>query len=767
MAEELKIRVTGDTTQARHEFQALGEDAATNIKKLQAAIASVRADKLGADFIGAKEDAEQFKKAIQALNVTLAENKARKMFDDLANDGRGSSKIMKEAFVTASSEIIESWGVDGDIANELGKMFVKLPAGAIAAGVGIVAAFLAAAAAVGTVIVAAGKMIETAEKIGTKSKDDFDEFAKSLKEVGYEVTAVDRALSQELSESVAQVKAATDGLFLILIRESGPELIQLLKNTVRFLNDLGPAAVAFGDNLAIAFVGASAALTTFGSNAAKIAGGFAKLISSNPLTVAQGILDLINVDQAFKDQLVKDFAEIAAIRKKAQEDAGKGFTGFDSNDKGPTAKERAEARERAEEAIFKMRNRFATVNLRDLDAQRAATDEYTKSLEDQIAVLKDTIKFGELQSRTFRELARQGKEAAKEVLDLQYEISELELTTLGSFYDTERIIIAARAKLQRERANDKLKQITDEVAAALWANRQIETDDEAVAAQKLRNIEALNALLEEKQKEHQARIRAINRGEKVDTERATPGSARNALGDAFADEFDSAGKKLSRFATIVAGVKAKVAADLKSLGTTGGQSLQVLGGMVVQLGANMAQAGFAAFISGKSIGESMKQAAAAGIAAIAQLAAVEAVKNLAWGLHAAGLTFIPGYQAAGAAVPNFFASAAAWGSLAAGAGLAAAALSRSGGGTAGGGALGNQLASNSAANNQTTEERIRFTERDGRGVAQGNVIITLVTDQAQTVKNVEMGVLKSYRQKGTVKQVLDNQTGGIPITTAG
>jgi hypothetical protein len=230
------------------------------------------------------------------------------------------------------------------------------------------------------------------------------------------------------------------------------------------------------------------------------------------------------------------------------------------------------------------------------------------------------------------------------------------------------------------------------------------------------------------------------------------------------DELGETGKKLTGLAAITAGVKAKIQADLKALGTTGGQSLQVLGGMVSQLGINMLQTGFAAFTSGKSIGQAMKQAAAVGIAAIAQLAAVEAVRNLAWGLHAAGLTFLPGFQSAGGGVPNFFASAAAWGSLAAGAGIAAAALSRSGSSAASGGALGNQLASNSEANRGTEVTR-RFVERDGHGIPQGDVIIVAIeSNEDVRIKNYERMTLQSYRQGGAQRQTLDAHVSGIPIT---
>src|SRR5689334_959863 len=108
MADELKFRVTGDTG-----------DAVTEVKRLQAEIASFNAAKLKAEFNGAKEEAKAAGDAIKKLQVDLAGLKATALRDKHVPDAQNSSRIMKEAFETGASEIIESWGVDGDIANEL------------------------------------------------------------------------------------------------------------------------------------------------------------------------------------------------------------------------------------------------------------------------------------------------------------------------------------------------------------------------------------------------------------------------------------------------------------------------------------------------------------------------------------------------------------------------------------------------------------------------------------------------------------------------
>lgn len=298
---------------------------------LERALATVNQETLHA--LRAQNQLAQVQARLQreSEGVTTAFVRVRHSVAGIGPAAAGSSRIAREAFITASSEIIESWGVDGDIANELGKMFYNLPVQAKLAIAGVVGGFVVAGAAVAAVIVTTNEMLDVAKRVGTESKEDFDKLARSIKDAGFEVTALDRVMSQDLTKAADEVKAATDGLFLVLIRESGPELIQLLKNTTKFLNELGPAATVFGDNLAIAFVGASAALTTFGSNAGKTFKALLSLLSTNPLQVQKGITDLFNLDAAFKDELIKTYAEIEQIRKKAREDAEKGFRGFKGN----------------------------------------------------------------------------------------------------------------------------------------------------------------------------------------------------------------------------------------------------------------------------------------------------------------------------------------------------------------------------------------------------------------------------------------------------
>lgn len=125
---------------------------------------------------------------------------------------------------------------------------------------GIVAAFAVMAVGIAATVKLTEGMIDTAEKVGTKSKDDFDKFNKSVKESHNVITETDRALSQQLIATLDQVKAATDSLFVVLIRESGPALIVMLQNVVTVLNDLQPAAHSVGQMLSWAFNAGSGAI---------------------------------------------------------------------------------------------------------------------------------------------------------------------------------------------------------------------------------------------------------------------------------------------------------------------------------------------------------------------------------------------------------------------------------------------------------------------------------------------------------------------------
>lgn len=712
--ENLTLRIGADT-----------KDAQIELKQLQAAILQVRADKLGAEFVGDKQAADAFRQSLRALNVTLADLKAEKAFDALGQGVEKNSKIAKEALTTLSSEVIESWGVDGDIANELGRMFTDLPKGAIAAGVAIVGAFVVTAAAIAGVVAVASQMIDVAGEVGTKSKEDFDKFAKSAREAGVEITTTDRALSQELLRSVEQVKAASDGLFLVLIRESGPELNELLKTTTKFLKEMVPVAKDFGYVLSEAFIYASAGLRTFIQTRELLA------IALNNPTVGLGLLSSIGVDQFLSNvKIVRE--EIEKLRNTDLPPAT-----FDSKEKGP---DREAARERAEKLLDRMnaeRQRDVTQNLRDNDVLRAATDAYVRSLNIKIDRQKGFVALIEGQSREYVRGVNLAIEAGRELFEMQTRTAEIELQRLGTFFGNEVVIAQARAELERQNENARYE----------IARREIETNIENNAT-KVEALRLYHAQLEELERQHQATLAEIKRSEQLTTERGQFGTARNVFGDAFADELQRNGARMRAFAALVKDVSRSASADIGNLGTIGSRAFGSLAAGLGEVVRNFV-------LTGQTGPAALRRVTAAVLAEVAQQAAVKAIFELAAGF--ASLFLNPAEAAA------HFQAAALYGSVAAVAGVAGRAVAPAAA-AAGGGALGNQLANNSAAN-QSTETQYRYVDRDGRGVAQGNLIITIKTDQAQQIANVERAAITSYRQGGALRQITDNANGGLPITT--
>jgi hypothetical protein len=89
-------------------------------------------------------------------------------------------------------------------------------------------------------------IIDVADKVGTDSRDDFEELQKSMARVGETITLIDHGLSQELLKSAEDVKTAFDAMFVEMLRIEGPALILLFNQVVKFIREqLIPAADSF------------------------------------------------------------------------------------------------------------------------------------------------------------------------------------------------------------------------------------------------------------------------------------------------------------------------------------------------------------------------------------------------------------------------------------------------------------------------------------------------------------------------------------------
>jgi len=244
--------------------------------------------RIEADSTFARKDFGDFERAVQSGSQAIERNTERS-FRRVGESAQSGTRIAREAFTTLTSEVIEGYGVDGDIANELAKMFAALPVHAKLGLAGVAAAFIAAAGAAAALVLTTKQMIDVAGEVGTKSKEDFDEFAKRVKSAGGEVTALDRAMSQELIRSVDMVRGATDELFIKLLRESGPELITLLQTVANELHQIGEAAPGVGHVLGLAFSIATASLVTLNQTLILTGRSLALLLSGDKVKQAQGI----------------------------------------------------------------------------------------------------------------------------------------------------------------------------------------------------------------------------------------------------------------------------------------------------------------------------------------------------------------------------------------------------------------------------------------------------------------------------------------------
>jgi len=108
-------------------------------------------------------------------------------------------------------------------------------------------------------------------------------------------------------------------------------------------------------------------------------------------------------------------------------------------------------------------------------------------------------------------------------------------------------------------------------------------------------------------------------------------------------------------------------------------------GAVQMLASSMWDAADAALAAGASWQQALGGILKATLLSTAKTATVEALKNVAYALHATGLTFLPGGQAAAGGAASFWASAAKWAAVAAATGAAGLALSAGGVGATGGG----------------------------------------------------------------------------------
>jgi len=682
--------------------------------------------KIEADSQPAQADIAAFQNSLStSLRRVFSESETS--FSRMSASASGNARIMRETFITASSEIIESWGVDGDIANEIGKMLFNLGPKAIVASVAVVGAFATMAAGVVVAVKAAEQMVEVAERVGTKSKEDFEKFAKSVREAGGQVTSLDRAMSQELTRSVGIVKAATDNLFIVLIRESGPELIGLLRTVTQLLIDAAPVAQKFGEILSASFIAAGASLKAFGP----LLSAFKNAIGGSPQGVADFVRAITTFDKAIEDA-VRSAAKLTPPAatfdtKKAKEshdyqldllkEQGRetelmirreielAETAF--REKGLAAKDYEKFATDAEQRILiaklltfdaERKQVNATVKdkteravkLQKIENEELAARQNTESAlakirkdardeEKRIAELENKEKEEEFKLRRDRE--RREIDALRDFLQernkMLDDLGRARVETLGArATDLEtraqtqpRLLEAARAA--REQA--KLAEL--EFQRTIFFARLNAAEEElkllATTEQQKAEIEArYNEIRLEAIRQFQFKRQAIEDEFRRLEELQNPLSSRSIFGDAFADALANDASRLQAFKAMFADFAASLRnemAQMPSLAETAfGAMTQGLAAMVEQF-----------VLTGQTGPAALRQLAAAVLLNVAKMAAVKAVFALAEGFIQLALFNFPAAAAA-------FKAAALYGVVAGVAGIAGRAVAPSTGGEGGG-----------------------------------------------------------------------------------
>ena len=294
---------------------------------------------------------------------------------------------------------------------------------------------------------------------------------------------------------------------------------------------------------------------------------------------------------------------------------------------------------------------------------------------------------------------------------LEEQTAKFTLDSLSTAQISRQDRIRALAEIEKAAVDRELDSIKQRLNAELELNRVLLTDDAATAAAKLENQKRLNASLAAEEARAKAEREAINRRATVETESASPDSFRSSFGNGPADLLGEAGTSLTGFAGVIAGLKSTIAADMNEIGNSITAPFASIGAVLGRTASGFIQTTIAAVASGKSIGAAMKAMASAVIGQIASIAAVEAVKNLAYGFNALGWTIFTADPKGALAASHYFASAALWGSLSAAAAVGAGAIGKVGNGVDSG-----RSASGGAFGGGTQEERESiFRTGDSRG----------------------------------------------------
>jgi hypothetical protein len=180
---------------------------------------------------------------------------------DAASDAFRRQQVAARAAATQFNDVKNSLqqisqGNFVSVIDDIGRAMIR----AGATGNVVILALVALAAAIYAASKAIDEFQDTVKAAGTESRDAFNELEASLARVGVQLTLVDHALAQEVQKSFKDLQTVVTAFFLQILRESGPELLILIKEVTRLLVVMLPIAAQIGKALSEGFVQGLSAL---------------------------------------------------------------------------------------------------------------------------------------------------------------------------------------------------------------------------------------------------------------------------------------------------------------------------------------------------------------------------------------------------------------------------------------------------------------------------------------------------------------------------
>lgn len=730
-------------------FRADANDVRSTLKLFDAALASVGVKattakdlfdefairvKSGASGIG--DEAKTVQQAFRTLGIDITdalirpEQAFRSILTTIGRFGVDSreGKAALDLLGAGMGDVGKAAGIAGQSLTQLSGGFGALTIAAGATAAALAVAAVAVGVAIAGVVVAAKGMISTAEEVGTKSKEKFDEFKKAVESAGFSVTALDRALSQQLTRAAESVKGAIDGLFIGLIRTAGPALTGLLNQITGLLRDLEPLAQKIGSALEVAFNAASSAVQFFRDLIALAQRDLlAFFVNLNPESILVGIIAGFRAAAAEAERLRKNVPAATFDDKDRTENASKARLRILEIELQAAQRLFNEQSEQAERMFERQAISFEQMVAR---IRKAAAD-LLAARQRLLAAERKEAETGDLpeQQRAVK-LAEIREKEQQALSDFNKTINQLEDDTLerqkkrtADLLDFYRQAFEARRKLNQELASLALeaRQIQLEVARVNLADLQRGASTQArrraieeelrldIEAEAIRREQFLVSIERQKQelletarteqeridiekrfneleeaefRRHQQIVEQLNEEAQRARERLNPLSARSIFGEEFADVLAQTESQLQAFGALFRSVFDEIARSALSVR-----------GIIQQFTGALTQMLSTLFATGKTGAAAFRSLAAAILAQIVVAAGVKALFEVAEGIKESALA------AAAAAVFDFrgaalhstaasihFAAAKAYGLIAGGAAIAGGVLAATAGGGGGGGA---------------------------------------------------------------------------------